>query len=198
MKHIKLQIPGGTHISRACSDAAKLARSKRAIVHLEFNGITLTASPKMSASTLLWCYETETNRRAFTLEAVRERKKLDAEHQAQVETSQAMVDMIVDHLPESVHDMDKLMDECARLAKYGDWIGVKIPFEKIIGILEGAGYSNNAHVGKPASEFTTRKMVGEWIAGQVINCLKSGMPPHPMTETFRDKYFALSNAVRER
>lgn len=193
MKTITYDPLAGTHIKDACGEAVSIAIKKDARVTFSFNGVNLTASPDTSRSEL---------ERQFSSEMERVRKEWEASPECAVEKKKRNTDIErrqreTDHFMDGIErvvatcSLDDVMDCLRPFVQNADHIGVKFDKGKLANIFKGAGYKNNMHVGLPPEAFNARKIMGEYILGQVVNCLESGMPPHPVTLSFIEKYFAL-------
>lgn len=79
-----------------------------------------------------------------------------------------------------------LLKWAAQLADVGDDVGVRIDLKYIIRRLKRFGWRSNAHVGR--TNWPNKRVVAEFIVGQVIYAAEIGMPPHPMTGTFVEQY----------
>lgn len=191
MKKMRYKTTAGLHISRACSEASALSKSENGLVRFDFNGVKLVASPKKSTATLIWEFD-------FTM----------ARQSAPYKTSQAYVDSqnrdrvkaieinyeinrLVNLLDWSLQRMDLTIDWVRQFTPLADHVCAKYDKSALKRKLEQAGYKENAHVGRAREDFNDRKVTGEWIIGQVINCISSGIGPHPIAVNFCEKYFSL-------
>ena len=86
--------------------------------------------------------------------------------------------------------LEKIIDWLDEFTPLSDDIGVTSEFNPfdISNQLTRAGFNENEGVGEDPGWFNTRQRMGRYIIGQVINCLNKGMPPHPITTTFIEKY----------
>jgi hypothetical protein len=191
IKPLKYDPCCGTHINQACKEAAALAKENGRIVNFNFNGVKLSASPGKPASTLNWEYNMEMNRLAHTPEAVRKRKEWEAESAREVAETQVKADRLMGKLPQVVGNLTELMAWLKEYTPCADLIGVKAGNEQLLMSLTEAGYEVGWGVGKPKEFFVKAENVGRWVVGQVMDCLKRGMGPHPITTKFCDDYKAL-------
>lgn len=91
-------------------------------------------------------------------------------------------------LPNAIQSLPKTVRWLSRFSEWADYIGVNYNQQEVIATLESK-YQDGAHVGRPKEDFQADPQVmGEYIVGQAINCLKSGMPPHPVTQRFAKEY----------
>ncbi len=183
----------GTHISHACKEAVAMAINKNSDVEFDFNGIKVTATPQSSPASLEADWDAKM---AAEAKAYRESERYTAEQQRraeEVKTNQQTVDRFMEEieLVLATCSRDSLMEWLKPFVGASDDVEVKFDHKKLADLLEHFGYLENAHVGTPPEAFTTRKLIGEYILGQVVNCLRSGMPPHPITNSFIEKYFKL-------
>ncbi len=79
------------------------------------------------------------------------------------------------------------------LTEKADDCGVKFSTSALADSLEAAGYKENENVTDDPDWLNTKDRLGRYIIGQIINCLRSGMPPHPVALKFISEYEALTN-----
>jgi hypothetical protein len=183
----------GTHIKEACKKAAAMAINKSSTVEFEFNGIKVTATPQSSPASLELAWESQ-------MEADRKARKESPEYAAEqqrraetVKTSQNVVNCFMDGIEHvlatcSTNDILKYVQPFVGAAD-----DVAVTFDKtgLADLLEQYGYKDNMHVGKPQWAFDDKETMAQYILGQVVNCLRRGMSPHPITISFIEKYFKL-------
>lgn len=192
MKQIIYIPSGGERIEHACHEATRLARQHNALCRFDFNDVRLIAAPKKSPGTLLWEWEW-TNKRERSAYRNSAKGREDARRRAaEIVSRQAKVTFLINDLPNACSaGLDKVMFWLSAFTEVADDIGVTWDHAYVKALLEGAGYKENAHVGRKPHEFTARQIMGEYIVGQAINCMGIGMPPHPVTLGFVEKYFEL-------
>lgn len=193
MKTIQFEPLAGTHIGHACKEAVALAINKQAHVSFSFNGVSLTATPESTPHGLLKEWETERDRQRKEYEASPECAAEKARREDQICKAQEVVDSFMDGIEHVLCtcSTDSIMEYLKPFVAAADDIGVKFDKAKLADILESAGYANNMHVGKPPEAFNERIIMAEYILGQAVNCLRSGMPPHQVTNSFIERYFAI-------
>ncbi len=183
----------GHHIKTSCKEAVAMAIKAGRNVSFEFNGIPLIATPQSEPVVLVACYDFESECRRKEYEATPEAMVAKLRREADILERQASCNALLESLPQTLHACPQA-EHVAWLKKFAtvaDDVGVKFDDRSLIPTLESAGYKHNCHVGQPPKWFNTRERMAEYIFGQAISCLKNGMPPHPITISFCDKYFAL-------
>jgi len=184
----------GTHISEACEEAVKLARDSDQPVQFPFNGIDVIAYTKDEPSDVELRWHVESERRHREYEASPEYAASQAKRRLEVAQRQQQVDRLVspDNFPSSEHGW---MTWASELAECADDIGVTFNRELLVSRLKCAGWKQNNHV--TTDPILRRRIeteptiMAEYIMGQVMGCLDQGMPPHPMTMTFVERYMAI-------
>lgn len=183
----------GIHIDAACQEAVAFAQRAGEPQSFDFNGITVVANADSNPAELSakWSADIEAERVAYQNSA--EGKKQAAERQAAITTKQGTHDSLVADLPRVLSERrDSLMRWLRDFAEVADDIGVKKDFAPVMSQLEGAGYSVNEATGLDKSEYEKPAIMAAYIVGQAMACMKGGMPPHPVTGSFVEKYFALN------
>lgn len=183
----------GTHIREACKEAAALAINKNSDVEFEFNGIKVIATPKSSPASLEadWNSQMEASRKAY-----KESPEYAAEQQRRAEavkTSQNVVNCFMDGIEQVLVtcSTDDILKYVQPFVGASDDVDVSFDKAKLADLLEQYGYKDSMHVGKPKEAFDDKETMAQYILGQVVTCLRSGMPPHPITNSFIEKYFAM-------
>ena len=183
--------PAGTHIRRACAESVKLANECNEPVPIKFNDIDLIANPGDDPSAL----EVEWNRKSA--ERHQEYIKSDAykdyqeKRRREASANQFIVDTLISGLP-NVDTEAAWMRWASDLAGAADDCAVKLDHRGVADVLTGRGWIMNQHVGRKPEEIESNKTImSQYIMGQVIECLRMGMPPRPITQTFVEKYFAV-------
>ena len=94
-------------------------------------------------------------------------------------------------------DETKLMNWLYDFSDAADHVGVEgKDFQRVSSVLELHGYVENDCVGWDKSQFEDPRIMARYIVGQALNCMKRmNMGPHPMTQTFVEKYHALKNSL---
>jgi hypothetical protein len=182
----------GTHISHACKEAAAMAIKQNCDVEFEFNGIKVTATPQSSPASLEADWDTKM---AAEAKAYRESAAYAAEQERrteQVKTSQNVVNCFMDGIERvlATCSMDDVLKYFKPFVEAADDVAVTFDKTRLADLLEQYGYKDGIHVGKPQEAFKDKEVMAQYILGQVVSCLRKGMPPHPITNSFIEKYFA--------
>lgn len=181
---------GGETIEHACKAAVAQAIEHQSDVRFDFNETEMLATPqsdpeKMAKDFMDECYRSREEYKASPEGIAAEDKRIQKVRKHQV----AIIEIIAEAC--ECASMDDWMQWLKQFATSADYVGVVFDHKRVIQILEQSGFKNDCHVGQKPGWFNTRQRMGEYIAGQAINCLKNGMPPHPVTLTFVDKYFKM-------
>lgn len=185
---IELVPHAGTDIRKICRQMVNLATKRLATVKAKFNDIELFAGPGVTEDSLVARYWDESHSRAEAHRNSPEGKAAKAEMDAKIQHAQGEMAKLVESLPSVLGDESALMDWCSSYAEHGDWTGVDCQGAFVMCQLESFACCNE-HVGASPEwlqEQPTR--MAKYIVGQVINCLRTGMPAHPMTITFVERY----------
>lgn len=184
----------GQRIEEACLLAVEKAKLIQCSCSFEFNGVEVVAGRSSTREGLVAFYHDELSRQA---EEYRKSPKgiSDAEaSKKRLEDAQEVVNECITNLPALLvaGTMDDLMRLLEKFTPASDWIGIEYDKADLVKALNSAGYVDNMHVGLPPERFSDRRLMGEYITGQVINCLNNGMGPAPVTVSFIEKYFKLN------
>ena len=185
----------GTRIEHACAEAERLATLHKEPVTFKFNGIELTANPDCDPDKLVEAF-------FETIESDRQRWEQSAEGKAEIEKretevkrKQGSIDGLLAELDSVLavkhNGLDGVMQWLNEFTPPSDDIRVKFDKAALAKKFLDAGFKENEHVGRPPAAFDNRPVMAEYIVGQVINMLNHGMPPHPVTSSFVEKYFKL-------
>lgn len=202
MKTITYEPMGGENIAHTVRHTARLSKTSGCRVRFRFNDVTLYATPKKSPVTIRWEWELINGQRAEQYRLSKKGQQERARRAAEIVSKQYAVTAAVRGLPGLVenNNLDHLMGWLHSFVEHADDIGVDMNaaanlkgggHEWIAILFESKGYKENPHVGQPPEWFNTRERMGQYIIGQAINCLRRGMPPHPITQSFVAKYYAL-------
>jgi hypothetical protein len=193
MSTMTIEISPGERIENACKQAVATAIKKNSDVSFDFNGISITATPQSSPASLLseWNAQMEASRKAY-----RKSPEYAAEQECraeQVKTGQNVVNRFMVGIEQvlATCSTDDLLKYFTPFVEAADDVDVIFDHSKLADLLERYGYKDNMHVGKPKEAFDDKETMAQYILGQVVNCLRSGMPPHPITNSFIEKYFAI-------
>ena len=183
----------GEHVVRVARAASRIARERRCRVRFTFNGVKLDATPKKSPYTVVWEFhriigQLQSNYRLSRRgqEELRRRAAEIADKQSAIMALTQNLGWVLDNT-----NLDTLMDWLKQFVRFADDSGVRIRHEDVAIQFESRGYQENHHVGQPAEWFNTRERMGQYLIGEAINSLRRGLPPHPITLQFIDKYWEL-------
>ena len=193
MKTLIYRPVGGTNIEHACNEAVKMARQGDCMVRFDFNGVELVASGRSDPKALSDSFLDEMNKRAEAYKKSPEGIQDAENRRLLVESNNLKAAELIRNLPALLvaETLNDLMGWLKQFAVIADDIGTRFDHRELRLALESAGYKNNEGVGQPPEWFNTRERMGRYIVGQVIDCLSTGMPPHPITLSFIGKYEAL-------
>ncbi len=175
----------GMSIEDAAADLATIVSKYGEPASMTFNEIFVTADVGATAESIAGAWWAETNRRAQAWKESPKGKAAAAERVEEIRTKQARVDELMAALPAGEAAWMEWVHEFAQVA---DDIGVHFDRGALADALERAGWVANAEVGRPREHFQTRPAVARYIMGQAISCLRAGMPPHPITLTFVERW----------
>jgi hypothetical protein len=197
----------GTHIGNACKEAIDLAIESDSPVVFTFNDIEIKAYETSTVEELCQKYSYETKVRAEAWHRTQEYKDQQdkrnlevAEKSWQVLELFKKLDLIIEKcfIAKVMKDrgitltlersQEELLNWMELFVPLADDIAIEFDKELLISKLNKAGFFENEEVGRNPDWFDTRDKMARYIIGQVIGCLKSGMPPHPMTVSFIEKY----------
>ncbi len=192
MKTVSYDVPPGETIARACDTAVSIAKHGKCSVKFDFNGIPVKATPTSTPRLLQDGWNEECNRRSDAYAASPEGKRAKAEMDAKIDAAQNECNRLSITLGTAVKGgVGSVIEWLNSYVKAADWIGVDSHRNSVTRTLLDAGYKDGEHVGKPPEWFNTKKRMGRYIIGQALNCMVSGMPPHPVTLSFIEKYHKL-------
>lgn len=180
----------GEHISKSAANSLELSRERGSPVEIIFNDIRLVVDyHSHTADQVVEMYDcaraksheewrASTAGIAYALEEEHRRLEHQTNH-----------DQLMSQLMHVAGDEPRLMSWLSAYSDAADHVGVENKdFLRVCSILEIHGYVNNDCVGFDESEFANPRVMARYIAGQAISCMRSGMPPHPMTAHFVEKY----------
>ncbi len=179
----------GRHIDSVTAEYCKLSKRAKVLIDFDFNGVKLTASPKTSPATLRWAFDNELERKAAAYRNSPEGRAAAQDRNDELIVKQVTIEHLIANMDFSTHD--KTMTWLRQFAEVADDVGVSYDKAPIIFNLTIAGYKENDECGRPKEDYSNREIMAKWIAGQALNCLNMGMPPHPITEKFVGEYFAI-------
>lgn len=193
MKTITYEPSVGTRIEHACDEAVKLAKRGGATVRFKFNDVELTATPDHQPAALVDDWRRESDRLSEEYRTSPEGRAEAARRESQITTLKTQAAELLGKLDSvlAANSQDEIMDWLKSFAPISDDVSVKFDTAALAAKFEAAGFKENEGVGQEPDWFNTRDRMAGYIVGQVINCLKRGMPPHPVTVSFVEKYQAM-------
>jgi hypothetical protein len=174
----------GTDIADACRVAVHLAGAEGRPVAFRFNGVDMLASPGESPWTVAGRWHDETERRAEAYRSSPEGQRAAAEAEGRRRHAQRRTDNLMARLPGVTRDLGALVRWCVELSRAADHVGVQWGRDAAVAAIEAAGYREDAHVGRHPRGFADRQVMGEYLVGQSLSCMRKGMPPHPIIDKF--------------
>ena len=180
----------GEHISKSAAKCLEWSKETGLTVRLVFNDVELVVDyHSHSVDDVVEMYDRASAKRheewkvspagiAYALEEEQRRLEYQTKH-----------DQLMSQLMDVAGDEERLMSWLSAYSDAADHVGVENKdFLRVCSILEVHGYVNNDCVGFDESEFANPRVMARYIAGQAISCMRGGMPPHPMTAHFVEKY----------
>lgn len=173
---------------------AKARSSGETVTLLNFNGVDVVVTPTTTAEEAEEAWRAGMAANAEKYRNSPEGKKSAQEAKERAENAQLNVNRLLTQLDGYVDpSTSQIVAWVAEFSEHADHIAVKYSKTDLIAKLEGFGYVAGAHVAKTAPEKRAaknwkRQTMGEYIIGQAISCLKSGMPPHPVMQKFAEDY----------
>jgi hypothetical protein len=191
MKTLNYEPGFGTHILDACKGAVEMAKREGANVLFSFNEIELVAAPHVAPEEIVAAFRALTQKRYDEHKASPEGQREAQDRAEEIERKQTIHDLMVRRLRLTIQrSQDEILRWVRDFQEVSDDIGVKTDFPAVIALFEAAGYQANENTGLPRDHYNARPIMARYIIGQAIACMKSGMPPHQITHTFVEKYFA--------
>lgn len=193
MKTMTYEPSAGTRIEHACTEAVELAKRNGQTVRFKFNDVELEATPDRQPAAIVDDWRRESDRLAEEYRNSPEGRAEAARRESQITTLKAQADELLSRLDSVLasNSQDQIMDWLKSFAPISDDVSVKFDTSALAVKFEAAGFKENEGVGQEPEWFNTRPRMAGYIVGQVINCLKRGMPPHPVTVSFVEKYQAM-------
>lgn len=180
----------GEHISKSAAKCLKWSKETGDTVRLVFNDVELFVYyHSHTVDSVLEMYDQASAKRHQEWKAspagiayALEEEQLRLEHQTNH-------DQLMSQLIDVAGDEERLMSWLSAYSDAADHVSVENKdYVRVCSVLEIHGYVNNDCVGFEKSEFENPRMMARYIAGQAISCMRGGMPPHPMTAHFVEKY----------
>ena len=180
----------GEHISKSAAKCLEWSQQTGDTVRLVFNDVELVVDyHSHSVDDVVSMYDRASAKRheewkaspagiAYALEEEQRRLEYQTKH-----------DQLMSQLMDVAGDEEQLMSWLSAYSDAADYVGVENKdFLRVCSILEIHGYVCNDCVGFVESAFENPRVMARYIAGQAISCMRGGMPPHPMTAHFVEKY----------
>lgn len=169
-------------------------------MRLNFNEIQLLIDGSMSVEKVLEAYDQAWADRSARYWASQEGQQALQELEDIKASHQSRHDKLMAELWDVASDESKLMDWLYDFSDAADHVGVEgKDFQRVSSVLELHGYVENDCVGWDKCQFENPRVMARYIAGQALNCMKRmNMGPHPMTQTFVEKYHALTKLIDSR
>lgn len=193
MKTMTYEPSAGTRIEHACDEAVKMAKRSGATVRFKFNDVELTATPDFQPDALVAEWQRESNRLSEEYRNSSAGRAEANRRAAQIGNLNSQATTLLGKLDSllTANSQDEIMDWLKSFAPISDDVSVKFDTAALAAKFEAAGFKENEGVGQEPGWFNTRPRMAGYIVGQVINSLKRGMPPHPVTVSFIEKYQAM-------
>lgn len=193
MKTMTYEPCAGTRIEHACTEAVNMAKRSGATVRFKFNDVELSAAPDFQPDDLVAEWQRESNRLSEEYRNSPAGRAEANRRAAQIGTLNTRTTNLRNKLDSllAAKSQDEIMDWMESFAPISDDVSVKFDTSALAAKFEAAGFKENEGVGQEPERFNTRDRMAGYIVGQVINCLKRGMPPHPVTVSLVEKYRAM-------
>lgn len=184
----------GTHIAHACAEAERLATLHKEPLKFKFNDIELIAEPGCDPDKLVIQFQDNADSLRKEYEESDAGKAEKNRRTRQIAELKSKSLELLDKLDSVLasNNQDELMTWLKEFTPAADDIAVTFDKKALAAKFEKAGFKENEGVGQKPEYFAiSRNRMAGYIVGQVINCLNSGMPPHPITIHFVERYFAM-------
>jgi hypothetical protein len=190
----------GENIQKSARECILLSAARGCTVRLNFNEIQLLIDGSMSVEKVLEAYDQAWADRSARYWASQEGQQALQELEDIKASHQSRHDKLMAVLWDVAGDESKLMDWLYDFSDAADHVGVEgKDFQRVSSVLELHGYVENDCVGWDKCQFENPRVMARYIAGQALNCMKRmNMGPHPMTQTFVEKYHALTKLIDSR
>ena len=178
----------GSYIGNVAKEVCAIVADVKASVSFDFNGIACLVKPGCTAADVEADWRRDCDAAAEAYRNSPEGKQRAKERAEAVKAKQDRIDRkLLPMLPRVVGNLDKLVRWIAQASDVMDDTDVKVDYPAIVAAFEAAGWKDGAHVGRKPSSFT-KQMLGEYLVGQAIDCMKRGMCPHPVSQKFAQEY----------
>jgi hypothetical protein len=188
-QHVLESAPGG-HIVYVCAEAQRIANAVGVRVKFEFNGATVVARPYVTNPDFLYkSWDIEMQRRRQDYLSSDEYRQYKAEQEANNKRDQAIIDGLLLTLPEAVNDRVTLLKWLRDYTTVADNASLTTQLNNVNMTLKSAGYVAGAYVGQKELIDADKNVHADYIIGQAMSCMDSGLPPHPILISFVNKFF---------
>lgn len=184
---IKLDVMGGSHISKCIIEAIEIAKLTVKEIEFKFNGVNLKVNKDSSVEMVAKWWDDELERQRQEYLASKEYKDMCSARESKRALDQAKIDEMVERLEKIRMSEDDLVAWVGKFADINDNIGLNIHSRTVVKALTDAGYRRNECVGFEEVK-TVKTVFAKWLIGQAIDNLESGMPIHPIASNFAKTY----------
>lgn len=210
MNTITYEPLAGTHLDRAIREAHSLlkpsAKGQRAQVN--FNGVNLLIGINDTPERIARLYDNICTHRSQRYRESEAGKAFAREQSERLTKMQDSLTTCIKMLPGLLNLKDEGLPN-GRTSLVMGWLNgfiecsdhIELDWDKaadckggkewVAILLESAGFREGELCGLPKDEYEKPETLGRWVIGQVINCLRTGMPPHPIGRKFIQEYFNL-------
>lgn len=214
MQSVSYDPPAGESIDRACVIAVDMARKHDAPIVFTFNGVEMTAYKNSRPRDLMVEWEAKLDKQAEDYRNSPEGIAENARREEEVKIKQKRISELLGNIGPLLDSMteeeilkafltrlnealvenseenspDALMDWLYAFAEIADDCRVYFNTQELAAKLESSGFIESEYVGNKPEWFNTKDRMARYIIGQTLNCLKMGMPPHPITMSFIEQY----------
>lgn len=177
---------GGEDIADAFRRAIYMARDNAQAVKFTFNGEEITVFPHNIPAERVneWHENIALKRQLY--EASPEYLAAKAARVAEGKRLADVAEKTVAAAAVNLTVLSVAVDLCATLAEC-DHVDADIPWRAYAQMFRAAGYVAGEGVGRTDLD-RAPVACGRYIVGQAVDCMLRGMPPHPMTSTFADRW----------
>lgn len=190
---------------RAIQSLQPSAKGQR--VRASFNGVPLIIGIQDTPAAVASLFDRISTRQAEewrrSPEGIAYKQKQEAERQRCQESVSVKLRLLPHILSAQgnapLGQLDGLMGWLYAIAEDADHIG--IDWDEAAGVKGGkewvalqliaAGYQQDDKLGLPEVAYKDAEILGRYVIGQVINNLRHGLPPHPVSIKFINQYFEL-------
>lgn len=185
----EMETTPGQHIDSAVQAAIDIASRTACPVQFVFNGAHVLVQPGERHRDIVTKWQSTMDRNAAEYRASPAGIKAAERAAVRLAQHQRDHDRLMQELPAAARDEAKLVQWCADFSVAADHSGiVGARFDDAADMLEAAGWRRDDCVGMDKMEFDRAPILARWIVGQAINCMRSGLPPHGVTQKFAEQY----------